>query len=130
MFSQHIILYLLYFSLIFKHLCTFVMYIIVPFAFSITLKTKITNHYFRNKNICLNDAQANIRVHIRGKLHMQVSISEQKYLLNAKALLIPCLTIHSIRWHLPSICHILPILLWIPINLAPLSPLTVLHLWI
>lgn len=57
------------------------------------------------------------------------------YLLYTKSLLIPRLSIrHSIRGHLPTICHVLlSILLGLgaPIHLAPLSPLTltILHLF-
>lgn len=49
--------------------------------------------------------------------------------LYTKSLLVPCLAIHAVGGNLPSIGHILPILLlWIPIELVPLSPLTVLNL--
>lgn len=67
---------------------------------------------------------------LKFKIHKSWNILKIKYnySLYSKTLLIPCLAIHSIWWYLPPIRHILPILLWISIYLAPLSPLTVIHL--
>lgn len=50
-------------------------------------------------------------------------------LLYTKSLLIPCLPVHSIGWHLPAVRHVLTVLLRIAVHLIPVSPLTVLHLW-
>lgn len=49
--------------------------------------------------------------------------------LNTKSLLIPCLPVHSIGRHLPAVRHVLTVLLRIAVHLIPVSPLTVLHLW-
>lgn len=49
-------------------------------------------------------------------------------LLHSKSLLIPCLSVHSIGRYLPSICHVLAILLRISIHLIPVAPLSIIHL--
>lgn len=50
------------------------------------------------------------------------------YSLYSKPLLIPGLAVHSIWRYLPPVGHVLPVLLGISVYLAPLPPLTVIHL--
>lgn len=55
--------------------------------------------------------------------------TNEKNSLYSKSLLVPRLAVHAVGGNLPPIGHILPILLlWISIELVPLSPLTVLNL--